>query len=111
MVLFAGIGLLAVLAVAQAQEKFKGRLYPVPLDASLRAEVTGHGSFSAVVEDHKLSITGSFEGLKTPATVAQIHSSPVTGVRGPSILDLTVSKATSDGNANEPSRSSGAECE
>jgi len=94
-VLFAGIGLLAVLAAAQAQEKFKGRLYPVPLDASLRAEVTGHGSISAVVEGHELSITGTFEGLKTPATVAMLHTSPVTGVRGPSILNLTVSKAIS----------------
>jgi hypothetical protein len=90
----AGTALLAVLLAAQAQEKFKGRLYPVPLDASLRAEVTGHGSISAVLEGHKLSITGSFDGLKTPATVAQIHQSPVTGVRGPSILDLAVSKAT-----------------
>jgi hypothetical protein len=93
--LLAGIGLLAVLSSAQAQEKFKGRLYPVPLDASLRAEVTGHGSISAVLEGHKLSITGSFEGLRTPATVAQIHSSAVTGVRGPSIVDITVSKGTS----------------
>jgi hypothetical protein len=87
--------LLAVSIAAQAQEKFKGRLYPVPLDASLRAEVTGHGSISAVLEGHKLSITGSFEGLKTPATVAQIHQSPVTGVRGPAVLDVAVSKATS----------------
>src|ERR1700730_7415220 len=94
-VVLAGIAFFAGSVAAHAQEKFKGRLYPVPLDASLRAEVTGNGSMSAVLEGHKLSITGSFDGLKTPATMAQIHSSAVTGVRGPSIVDLTVSKATS----------------
>ena len=83
------------LITAQAAEQFKGRLYPVPLDAALRAEITGNGSISAVLDGHKLSVTGTFQGLKTPATIAQIHTSPVTGVRGPSILDLSVSKATS----------------
>ena len=93
-ILLAGIGLLAALAAAQAPEKFKARLYPVPLDASLRAEITGKGSVAAMLEGHKLSITGSFEGLRTPATIAQIHQSAVTGVRGPAVLDLTVAKAT-----------------
>jgi len=86
---------LLALITAQAAEQFKGRLYPVPLDAALRAEITGNGSISAVLDGHKLSVTGTFQGLKTPATIAQIHTSPVTGVRGPSILDLSVSKATS----------------
>jgi len=83
----------AFVFAAQAEEKFKGRLYPVPIDQSLRAQVTGNGSVAAVLDGHKLSITGSFDGLKSPATVAQIHQSPVTGVRGPVVLDLTVSKA------------------
>src|ERR1700680_1837061 len=93
-VLLAGTAVLALSLAAQAQEKFKGRLYPVPLDAALRAEITGNGSMSAVLDGHKFSITGSFDGLRSPATVAQIHQSPVTGVRGPAFLDLTVSKAT-----------------
>ncbi len=82
-------------ASAHAEEKFKGRLYPVPIDQSLRAEVTGHGSVSAVLDGHKLSITGTFEGLHSPATIAQLHQSLVTGVRGPIVLELMVSKATS----------------
>jgi hypothetical protein len=86
---------LVLAASAQTEEKFKARLYPVPLDASLRAEIVGTGSVSAVLQAQKLSITGSFEGLRTPATMAQIHESPVTGVRGPVILDLNVQKATS----------------
>ena len=43
----------------------------------------------------KLSVNGSFEGLRTPATMAQLHSAVAAGVRGPVIYDLTVSKATS----------------
>ena len=94
-ILQAGV-MLAVLSLsAQTQEKFKARLYPVPLDAAARAEITGNGSVAAVLDGHKLSITGSFEGLRTAATVAQIHQSPVTGVRGPAALDLTISKGTS----------------
>ncbi len=87
---------LVTLAVsALAAENFKARLYRVPIDASLRAEITGGGSLTAVLDGHKLSITGNFDGLRSPATIAQIHESPVTGVRGPAVLDLTVQKATS----------------
>jgi hypothetical protein len=33
---------------------------------------------------------GTFEGLRSPATIAQLHRSPVKGVRGPVIFDLVV---------------------
>lgn len=79
----------------QAQETFKVRLSPVPIDLAMRANVTGKGSASAVLAGKKLSINGSFEGFSSPATVAHLHQGPVTAVRGPSIGDLTVSKATS----------------
>src|SRR5262249_2265714 len=42
-------------------------------------------------------ITGSFEGLKSPATIAQIHKSPVRGVRGPVVSDLVVTKTDASG--------------
>ena len=38
----------------------------------------------------KLAVTGSFEGLRSPATIGQLHRSPVKGVRGPVIFDLAV---------------------
>lgn len=60
----------------------------------MQASVAGTGSASAVLTGSKLSITGSFEGLRSPATVAHLHEGLATGVRGPAILDLTVSKAT-----------------
>jgi hypothetical protein len=48
-----------------------------------------------VLTGSKLAITGSFEGLRSAATTAQLHSAVAAGVRGPAIQDLTVSKATS----------------
>jgi hypothetical protein len=80
---------------AQNEEKFKTRLAPVALDATMRATVAGTGSVAATLAGTKLSITGTFEGLLSPATAAHIHLSRVTGIRGPSILDLTVSPGTS----------------
>jgi hypothetical protein len=79
----------------QNEEKFKTRLAPVALDATMRATVAGMGSVAATLAGTKLSITGTFEGLLSPATASHIHLSRVTGVRGPSILDLTVSPGTS----------------
>jgi hypothetical protein len=77
---------------AQPPRIFKARLSPVPLDVSMQATVAGGGSVSASLTGTKLSITGTFDGLKSPATIAQIHKSPVRGVRGPNVLDLTVTK-------------------
>jgi CHRD domain len=79
---------------AQAPETFKVRLSPVPVEAQTRANIAGIGSATATLAGTKLSITGSFEGLLSPAMDAKIHQGPVTGVRGPAILDLTVAHAS-----------------
>jgi hypothetical protein len=50
---------------------------------------------TATLTGSKLTIAGSFEGLPSIATIAQIHRGAATGVRGSSFLDLTVSRATS----------------
>jgi hypothetical protein len=80
---------------AQAPETFKTRLSPVPVDAKTRADVTGVGSVTATLVGAKLSIMGSFEGLRSQALDAKLHQGPATGVRGPAILDVTVPHATS----------------
>jgi hypothetical protein len=87
--------LLGLSAAGQNQETFKGRLSLIPIDATMRAEITGTGSASAVLAGMKLSINGNFVGLHTPATAARLGQGPVTGVTGATIADLTVSKATS----------------
>jgi hypothetical protein len=79
--------------VAQAQETFKARLSPVAVDAQLVSVITGHGSVSAVLAGTKLTVNGRFDGMHSPATVAHLHQSKATGLPGPVIHELTVSKA------------------
>jgi len=77
---------------AAKKEIFKARLSPVPIDLSMMARVAGSGSLTATLSGKQLTITGTFEGLRSPATTAQIHRSPK-GIPGPAILDLTVTKS------------------
>jgi hypothetical protein len=90
-----GLGGLGPQLFAQSSETFKTRLSPLPADARTRADLAGSGSVSAVLNGTKLTITGSFEGLRTAATTASLHGAVAAGVRGPAIGDLTISKATS----------------
>jgi hypothetical protein len=87
---------LAIAAVwtlaAQTQETFKTRLSPVPIDAQLAPIVTGHGSVSAVLGGGKLTVIGTFEGMRSAATAAHLYQSKMTGVRGVVIHELSVSK-------------------
>lgn len=85
-------GTLAVVAWAQPRE-FRARLSTVPIDVLMQRTVAGTGSVIATLTGRKLTVTGTFSELKTPATVAKIHVGPK-GIRGPAILDLTVTKAT-----------------
>jgi CHRD domain len=74
-------------------EKYKTRLATVAMDASMRSTVAGAGSAFATLADKTLTISGTFEGLRSPATAAKVHRGRITGVRGPAIFDLTVSPA------------------
>ena len=90
------IGMSFALSVGvQIPKTFRTRLAPVAIDAAMRANIAGSGSVTAILVGTKLTIGGKFDGLRAPATVAHLHKSIVTGVRGPAILVLTVSKATS----------------
>ncbi len=84
---------MAAAAAAQAPVTYKTRLAPVAIDAAMKTTIAGEGSASAVLTGTKLTVTGTFEGLKSPATMAHIHQGTATGVRGAKLLDLTVSKA------------------
>ena len=92
--LTAGFAALAVVCalVAQTQQTFKARLSPVAVDTQLVSVITGHGSVSAVLAGTKLTVTGTFDGMHSAATVAHLHQSKATGVPGPVIHELTVSK-------------------
>jgi hypothetical protein len=79
---------------AQSPRTFKARLSPVAMDLTMMANIAGGGALTAVLIGDKLEIKGSFDGLKSAATVAQIRKGPVTGVPGPPILDLTAAHST-----------------
>jgi hypothetical protein len=82
-------------ASAQSEEIYKARLTPAPIDATMRADVTGSGSAKATLTGTKLTVIGTFEGLGRPATVARLYAGPATGVRGAAVVDLTASKSAS----------------
>ena len=79
---------------AQGSNTYKARLSPVPIDATMAATVAGSGSVTATLSGTKLSIAGTFEGLRSPATTANVRFGRK-GVRGASLFNLTITKATS----------------
>jgi hypothetical protein len=80
---------------AQAQPAgFKARLTPVPVESSTAATITGSGLVTATLSGTRLSVSGTFAGMKSAATIAQVHLGP-RGVRGPVEFDLTIEKAQS----------------
>jgi len=84
----------SVLPVSAEGDTFKGRLSPVPVENAAVSGITGSGSATAVLSDRTLTVRGTFSGMRTPATIAQIHLGP-RGIRGPVMFDLTVTRDTS----------------
>jgi hypothetical protein len=78
---------------AQSVKTYRARLSPVPVGAA-SATVTGVGSVTATLAGTKLSLTGAFEGLASPATLAKVHRGPK-GIRGPAVFDLKITTSTS----------------
>jgi len=92
------MSVLAVLFLVLAQPAspqavtFKARLSPVPVESNNAAKITGTGSVTAVLDGSTLTIDGTFEGMKSAATIAQVHMGQ-RGVRGPVEFDLQIDKA------------------
>ena len=86
----------ALVATAGAQSRqYRARLSPVALDVAMQATVAGSGAVTATLNGHTLTLTGNYAGLKTASTVARVHRSPRTAMRGPAIGDLKVAAGTS----------------
>jgi hypothetical protein len=83
---------LAPIVAAQTAETYKVRLSPVAMDAAMRSVIAGDGMVTATLKGTKFTINGTFEGLKSNATVAHIHQGTAPGVRGTPLLNLTVTK-------------------
>ena len=80
--------------VQQGQERFRARLSTVPIDLAMEATIAGHGSVTATLLGDTLTVVGDFTGLKSSATTAKLHISPIKGMRGPAMADLTVKEGT-----------------
>jgi len=93
----AGAALLSISAGAIALhaqgDKYSTRLAWVPIAGADR--VTGKGSATATLAGKTLAISGSFEGLGGPATIARLHQGVARGARGKPVADVTVPKTTS----------------
>ena len=72
--------------------RFKARLSKVPVNAETSRTTSGSGSVTAVLVGSELFITGSFEGMSSPATSAHLHRAPK-GLRGPVAFTLSVESA------------------
>lgn len=79
--------------VAQAAT-FTARLATVPVDATNQPGISGSGKVTATLKGNTLSISGSFAGLQSSATTANVHIGPK-GIRGPATFPLTVTRGTS----------------
>ncbi len=87
-------GLLAGPVMAAANgETYKARLSVVPLDIAMQTTVAGQGNLTATLAGNRLTVNGTIQGLRSPATDVHIHRGP-RGIPGPAILDLSVTKAT-----------------
>jgi hypothetical protein len=84
------VALHALTGAAQSEERYKVRLSTVPMDGGMRGTVAGNGSATAVLKGTVLTVTGTFDGLLSPATTARVHRGPAMGVRGASIGELVV---------------------
>jgi hypothetical protein len=88
--------LMAAAVTLHAQSgQYRARLSPVPLDVAMQSTIAGVGTVTAALKGSTLSITGTFKGLKTPATVIRVHRAPKTAMKGPAIGDLAATQETS----------------
>ena len=93
-----GVGLLGLWCIiptvqgAQGDERFRGRLSPLPVDFATAPTMSGSGEAYATLTGRILAITGTFEGLSSPATVAHIHQAPPAR-RGPVAFSIEVGHA------------------
>jgi hypothetical protein len=81
-------------SAAPPPTSFRARLSPVPVESSTASKITGSGTVTAALDGSKLTIAGTFQGMKSPATIAQVHMGQ-RGVRGPVEFDLSIDKSAS----------------
>jgi hypothetical protein len=92
-VLGCALGWFGMAGFAQGGNTFKGRLSKVPVDAKMVPIIVGTGTATAQLAGTRVAISGTFEGMLTPATSARLYESKIRGTRGKAVGDLTVTHA------------------
>ncbi len=87
---WAGILAISVGPAWGKEPAFQGEFDPCPFTPATRANVAGSGKFAASLDGPKLTITGTFSQLASPATGAHLRMGLAMGVPGPVIADLSV---------------------
>ena len=74
---------------ASAQETYRARLSPMPVNSQTVRTITGLGQVRATLEGDRLTVTGEYRGISSPATSAHVHLAPPT-MPGPVAAPLDV---------------------
>lgn len=85
--------LAAPLLVSAQTENFRARLSPMPTTPQTVDSITGEGEVLLTLEGNMLTVSGTFEGMSTVATVAHLHNGPP-AQPGPAVHQLVVTAAT-----------------
>lgn len=88
-----GVAAFCCASIVAQSPQYRARLSMVPTDLAMQVTIAGSGSATATLKGSTLTITGTFSGLKTAATVVRVHRSAKPGMRGAPIGEL---KATPD---------------
>ena len=89
---------LGTVTSGQSSKSYRSRLSPVPMTTAMASTIAGVGSVTALLTGSRLTVTGTFEGLRSPATLAKLHKGKP-GIRGPAILDLKVTPGANGGTS------------
>ena len=85
--------LAAPLLVSAQTENYRARLSPMPTTPQTVDSITGEGEVLLMLEGNMLTVSGTFEGMSTVATVAHLHNGPP-AQPGPAVHQLVVTTAT-----------------
>ena len=85
--------LAAPLFVSAQTENYRARLSPMPTTPQTVDSITGEGEVLLSLEGNMLTVSGTFEGMSTVATVAHLHNGPP-AQPGPAVHQLVVTAAT-----------------
>jgi len=86
---------IATLPLSAQAPQYRARLSVMPLDVAMQSTIAGSGAATATLKGNTLTISATFTGLKTAATVARLHRAPKTAMRGAPIGDLVATPGTS----------------